>query len=127
MDANQIAKRIAAKRFRKPQWALDWEADAFEEFRNALLSQVQDAGTVATESAKARLRALYRVIRAGSYQHAFVACCEAAVVITWDMRARGGDHNQICTFSAWSTLDEPGDIADDEFSFAYLGVRKAYY
>lgn len=125
MDAKQTAERIAKKRWTKPAWALDWEAEAFDSFRADLLASIQYAGQEATETAKPRLRELYRVVRAGRYQEALVACYEAAILITWDMRRRGHDQNYICTLSVFA--DESGDTADSHFEIGYLAVRKAFY
>jgi hypothetical protein len=125
MNAHEIAERISRKRWCKPAWALEFEADAFNDTRDMLLAQIADAGTTALEDTKPQLRPLYRQVKSADYQTAVIACVEAAIVITWDMRRRGGDHNSICTFVSFRT--EPGDVADMEFEFGYLTVRKAYY
>jgi hypothetical protein len=129
MKANTRAQRMMESRnAKKADWALDWEAEYFDECRADLLKSLEAAGrAMKNDIVKGRLRKLYRVVRAGTFREAVRACFEAAVLITWEGRERGWGQREICNFTSVNTMTDNPTDGHDLFNFGYMTVRKAYY
>ena len=128
-EARTIAERMTARRnAKKAGWALEFEAEYFDGCRADLLNSLEAAGkAMVDELVKARLRVLNRAVKGAAYVEALVACFEAAVLITWEGRARGWERNYICNFASFNTLTDDATEGHDLFDLGYMTVRKAYY